>query len=106
MHASSLPGAARYDDPLLAILARPLGSDEGHADGYARKEAEFRDVVEQLPLSDARGLLRRLSIPKAGDALADRFGRLTAERRERLIAFVAAAPRRAALASIANAVLR
>lgn len=91
--------SASTDVALLAILHAPLSSDETVAAGFARKEAEFRRALATLSIAESRALYLRLSQPKAGDQLAATFTRLTADRRERLIHFIADARRRDALSS-------
>ncbi len=90
--------AAAYDDvPLLAILDAPLRSGEPASIGFARKEQALRDAFAQLSILAARVLEKRLANPTNGDRLAEKFGRLTPERKQRLLHFLADARRRAAL---------
>ncbi len=96
---ASVPLSGPHDDGILAVLAAPLRAGETAHAGYRRKEHELGAAFAALPLAGARALHARLASPRDGDALAARFGRLTAERRARLIAFLADAPRRAALAA-------
>jgi hypothetical protein len=65
---------------------------------FRRKEAELRTVFAALPVLDARALQTRLANPRVNDAVAVRFSRLVADRRARLLTFLADARRRAALA--------
>ena len=92
-----------HDATLLAILDAPLDPRETIASGFARKEPELRAAVAAVPLSEVRTLQRRFSIAARGDVLVERFGRLTADRRIRFIAFLADAPRRAAIAAAKGA---
>ncbi len=83
---------------LLAILdASPQRGETLHV-AYGRKERELGTAFAKLAVSEARALLRRLSTPRADDALAVRFGRLVPDRRQRLLAFLGDARRRDALA--------
>jgi hypothetical protein len=103
--ASSPKPAARptwsdsTDVALLAILEAPLHPGETAAVGFARKEAELRHILASLSVLESRALHVRLSCPKDGDPLPRAFARMTAERRARLIHFIADARRREALAS-------
>jgi hypothetical protein len=97
LHAPSII-AASHDAPLLAILDAPLRDGEPRQVGYRRKEAELRRVFAALAVPDARALHARLDCPRPGDMLAARFAGLIAERRGRLLAFLADARRRAARA--------
>jgi hypothetical protein len=78
-------GASVTDEStLLAILDAPLRAGEPAAVGFARKEHDLREE-------------RRLSTPSEGDRLAAKFGCLTADRKLRLLKFLADARRRAAV---------
>jgi hypothetical protein len=98
--ASSSPAAKRTtwqtscDVALLAILEEPLRSDETALAGFARKEAELRHALSLLTVAESRALHMRVSNPRTGDHLATSFTRLTAERRARIINFIADARRR------------
>lgn len=91
--------AAGYDAELLAILAAPLAPGDTALAGYARKEAELGNAIARLAVLEARALHARLSTPRAGDVLAAALARLTSERRHRLLAFLAGARRREAIAA-------
>lgn len=95
--AKVAPKAVSMDDALLAILDRPLHGGETVAVGYARKEAELAGVLARLSVPEARALHLRLTVGAANDALATKFARLTIERRNRLLVFLADARRREAL---------
>jgi hypothetical protein len=69
------------------------------ARAFERKERELRAALSQLPLADARALHRRFQLATSGDVLLERFSRLAVERKARLVAFLADAPRRAAIAT-------
>jgi hypothetical protein len=75
--------ASSCDARLLAILDAPAASIE-------------RELAA-LPIFDQRALHVRLANPRAGDRLAERFGRLVAERRVRLLGFLGDARRRATM---------
>jgi hypothetical protein len=92
------PRAETNDERLMAILDAPLTRGETVMAGYARKERELGAVFAQLSVFESRTMHARLSNPKVGDELANKFVRLTSERRARLLAFVAGARRRAAIA--------
>src|SRR5262245_26983913 len=81
------------DAQLMAILDAPLRAGEPTNVGYAGKERELAAAFAALPIFDQRALHVRLAQPKDGDALAEKFGRLVAERRHRLIRFLGDARR-------------
>lgn len=85
------------DIALLAILEAPLHPSETAAIGFARKEAELRHVIASLSVFESRALHVRLTCAKSDDNLPRAFTRLTADRRARLINFIADARRREAL---------
>ena len=87
------------DGRLIAILDAPLAVGETAHTGFQRKEHELGAAFAALSVLDARNLHARLASPKAGDALAHKFARMTLERRIRLLNFLADARRRAALAA-------
>lgn len=93
------PTPASLDARLIAILDAPLAPGETFAVGYARKEAELGAAFAPLAVADARSLHARLSAARLGDELATRFARLTADRRGRLLTFLADVRRRQAIAS-------
>jgi hypothetical protein len=64
---------------------------------FRRKERDLMALFDQLSVTDARELNRRLSRQWAGDSVAAAFSRLISERRSRLLAFLADARRREAL---------
>ena len=94
--------ASSNDAALASILDAPLIPGETAREGFLRKEAELRVSFAQLPVTSQRALHARLSNPRAGDQLAERFARLTADRRMRLLTFLADARRREALAQANN----
>jgi len=93
VHTSSTI-AAGYDARLLAILEAPMR--EPTQAGFARKERELGEAFAALPVFDQRALQARLSVVRPGDVLAEKFNRLTHERRQRLLNFLGDARRRAA----------
>jgi hypothetical protein len=94
--------ASSNDAALIAILEAPLLYGETARDGFLRKEAELRAAFAALPVATQRALYARLSNPRVGDALATKFAGLTADRRTRLLTFLADARRREALAAAAR----
>jgi hypothetical protein len=84
------------DVAVLAILESPIHAYETVAVGFARKESELRHIFSTLSILESRVLHSRLSSPLSGDQLAQAFTRLTADRRARLINFLADARRREA----------
>ncbi len=98
MHTSTTVASA-YDAKLNAILGAALPPGEPALVCFARKERELGEAFAALPILDQRALHTRFSNPKSGDSLAAKFGRLTVERRARLLTFLADARRRAAHAN-------
>lgn len=84
------------DDSLIAILDAPLGTTETAFTGFARKEQELGSAFASISVLECRALHKRLSHPAHGDELANKFARLTVERRVRLLTFLADARRREA----------
>lgn len=99
---SSIPLAGPHDAALIAILEAPLRAGETALVGFARKEYELAAAFAQLPVVDAHLVRARLANPREGDELAARFHWLVAPRRDRLLAFLADARRRAAVAARAR----
>ncbi len=89
--------ASAVDERLIAILEAPLAPGETAASGYRRKEEAIGAVLATLSVPESRALLARLTAARPGDPLAEKLTRLTAERRHRLLAFLAGARRREAL---------
>jgi hypothetical protein len=87
------------DVALIRILDAPLAFGMTAREGFMRKEAELRAAFAALPVATQRALHARLSNPRADDEFAVTFHRLTAERRTRLLNFLADARRREALAA-------
>jgi hypothetical protein len=98
IHAASTI-ASSDDATVLAILAAPLQLGETAQLGYLRKERELRALFAALPVPTARALHARLAAPRAGDVLAAKFAGLVAERKHRLLVFLADARRRDAIAA-------
>ena len=85
------------ESEILGVLEAPVPSHETISVAFTRVERELVESFGRLSLLEARELLRRLKTPAADDAIAARFGRLVVERRLRLLAYLADAPRREAL---------
>ena len=97
--AVPLPDTTVLDDRLIAILDAPLADRETIAVGYRNKEQALAAFFATLTILESRALHARLSDAKAGDVLVARFCRMTADRRGRLLDFLADARRREAIAS-------
>lgn len=95
------PPDSTVETRLLAILLRtvPTSAREEHQS----KEKEILEVFASLTVLESWHLHKRLSIAAADDALVVAFGRMIVERRNRLMAFLGDARRRAAIASAARA---
>jgi len=89
--------AVAVDERLIEILDAPLAAGELASSGYLRKEEAIGAVFAALTVLESRALLARLEAARTGDRLVAKFTRLTAERRHRLLAFLADARRREAL---------
>jgi len=87
------------DGTLIAVLDSPLGTTENAFIGFARKEHEMSVLFASLSVLECRLLHKRLANPQHGDELANKFARLTHERRGRLLDFLADARRREAIAA-------
>ncbi len=84
---------------LLAILTAPLLPGESALCGHQRKEHQLGTIFATLSVGEARTLHQRFSRPStAADALTSKFAGLIIDRRQRLLAFIADARRRAAIA--------
>ena len=94
IHTSSTIATAA-DARLLAILDRDDGATPALF-AFAQKEKELAEAFAALPILDQRALHARLSRVREGDQLAEKFNRLTPERRMRLLNFLGDARRRAA----------
>ena len=96
------PSAQRPDTTdarLIALLDAPLSPGELASAGFARKEHELGAMFAAMSVLECRAIHGRLTSMRPGDELAHKFARLTLERRGRLLAFLADARRREALAS-------
>ncbi len=96
--AASDPRRAAIDAQLIAILDAALAPGETAADGFRRKEHELGAAFGTLSILEAHVMHARLANPRVDDLLAAKFARLVVDRRARLLAFIADARRRAALA--------
>lgn len=88
----------RSEATIIEVLERRVDPSEGHVAGNQRKEQELLHLFAALSLHEAWELRRRLAVARPADRLAAGFQRLVVERRGRLVAFLAGAGRRAALA--------
>lgn len=92
--------ASAHDARLLAIL--DIDTDEPAQFALARKERELGEAFAALPILDQRALHTRLASVRSGDLLAEKFHRLTIDRRTRLLNFLGDARRRAARAAVST----
>ena len=88
-------GAAIEQTILDILTSAPMFGETIDA-AYRRKERELAELFESLTRSEAATLQRRLVDPRSDDAIATRFARLVVDRRTRLLAVLADAPRREA----------
>ncbi|MDX2091734.1 MAG: hypothetical protein SFX73_27990 [Kofleriaceae bacterium] len=70
---------------LIALLDAPCTPYETLDEGFARKERELGAMFAALAAGEARAMRFRLTACKAGDELANKFARLSLERRARLL---------------------
>jgi hypothetical protein len=84
------------EQTIIDVLVTPPHYGETIEAAYRRKERELTELFATLSRSEAAVLLKRLSDPRTEDALATRFARLVVDRRTRLLALLADAPRREA----------
>jgi hypothetical protein len=89
------PAKRPGEEEILQILRAPPEHGEAMQGAFSRKERELAAVFEALAPAAARELYRRLSSPRADDAVAASFARLVPERRGRLLAVLVSAHRRA-----------
>lgn len=85
----------------LRIIEAICGSSADGRSAYAifrEKEQQVAAIFAALSLSQAQALHRRLTLPASDDPVVAAFARLTRERRDRLVQFLADARRRAAQA--------
>lgn len=84
---------------ILALFEAPL---EGATIEIAhrRREQQLGEMFARLSVMESGTLYRRLVNPSPGDPIARRFGLMIAERRQRLLSFLAGARRREALAQV------
>jgi hypothetical protein len=85
---------------ILAVFMMPPAPGEQLELAFRRKEHELCVLFAQLSVSDARVLHRRLVLGATDDPIAAQLGRMVAERRARLIGFLADARRRDAFARV------
>jgi len=91
-----IPLTADLDDRMIeAVCASPSDGRSVHV-AFREKEFQLGAIFAALSLPDAQALHRRLTIPATNDPVASAFGRLTKERRDRLLRFLGGARRRAA----------
>jgi hypothetical protein len=89
--------APELEARIIALLVRPLPYGVTSAAGHDAKERELLALLAPLGPTTALALRRRIE-GTAADALRTAFARMVPERRARVIAFLVAAPRRAAMA--------
>jgi hypothetical protein len=95
----ALPAAA--PEPVAALILRVLRTPPAWGEtvegAFTGKERELAAAFEALAPAEASALFHRLSNLPPDDPVAVSFARLVPERRGRLLAILAAAPRRAAI---------
>lgn len=86
------------EQQIVEELARAAPPGLSASEAFRDKELKLGELFASLSTADSRTLHHRLTCPKANDAIAMGFGRLVPERQARLLAFLADARRRAAIA--------
>lgn len=84
------------ESEIAAAFDAPALPGEPCERSFQRKELALADLFDRLSLADSRELHRRLTLGLSNDPIAQRFARLVAPRRGRLLTFVANARRRQA----------
>jgi hypothetical protein len=92
--AATLPGET--ERRIVEILVAPAPAWATIDAAFRHKEHELGCLFATLSVLEAGVLHRRLANPRSDDELAQHFLRLVADRRARLLAFLADARRRAA----------
>jgi hypothetical protein len=99
MRAVALPSMnAMREREIVEVIIRPIDPNDGHRVGNDKKEQALMALFAAMSVLEAMELQRRLRVGRADDAVAVAFGRLVVERRQRLLAFLGDARRRAAIA--------
>ena len=79
---------------ILAVLEGAPAPGELIAVAFHRKEQQLAALFASLPPADSLALQRRLALALAGDPIAERFARLVATRRARLVEVLVRSRRR------------
>jgi hypothetical protein len=85
------------EEEILSVLGAAPEPGERIEVAFRRKERELMFMFARLSVLDAMEQHRRLSLGLADDPIATQFTRRIAERRARLLSFLAGARRREAL---------
>lgn len=88
--------APSIEQQVAAILDEPPALGETIAVCFARKEHALRALFGALDVATACALHKRIQIGSASDPIVVQLGRMTADRRQRLVTFLGDARRRAA----------
>jgi len=95
VHEHQVPAAVEAQ--VAHILASPSRPGETIELAFRRRERELGDAFAALSPIEAHVLHKRLASPRTTDVLAVQFSRLKLDRRQRLLAFLGDARRRAAM---------
>ncbi|CAN5509493.1 hypothetical protein BH11MYX1_BH11MYX1_53660 [soil metagenome] len=77
------------DAQLIAILEAECEPHQTALVGFARKEVQMKTLLATLSLIESLAMHKRLSNPMTTDKVAAKFSRFTAERRNRIVQFLA-----------------
>jgi hypothetical protein len=83
-------------DAVSQVLDSQPEPGESVQHGFDRKERELRAFFDQLEHDERAAMYSRLAAGEAGDPVVAKLARFSTERRQRLIASLAEAPRRRA----------
>ena len=77
------------EQEIIDAIAQPLRNAESHRAGNDRKEGEVAALLDRLTPAQSFMLGKRLSVGARRDPLVAAFGRMVAERRIRLLSYLA-----------------
>lgn len=97
--AEAEPVDTTHDAEILRLLEIPALPGESTDGQHRRKEQLLGELFSRLGIDAAEALHQRLVTGCATDLVCVQFGRLLVERRERLLAFLRGARRRAVIES-------
>ena len=91
------PVTISIEHEIIGLIERPIDPTETHREGNERKERELCTLLDRLTDLEAHTMRRRLAAARSNDDLVVAFGRLSIDRRARIIAFIEDTRRRHAM---------